>query len=54
MSQAIEQNILSGQISEYQVREMAHKTGMVTMAQDGLLKAKDGITTVEEVFRVVE
>jgi type II secretory ATPase GspE/PulE/Tfp pilus assembly ATPase PilB-like protein len=33
---------------------MAQKAGMVTMAQDGLLKAKDGITTVEEVFRVVE
>jgi type II secretory ATPase GspE/PulE/Tfp pilus assembly ATPase PilB-like protein len=54
MNQEIEKNILSGQISEYQVREMAQKAGMVTMAQDGLLKAKDGITTVEEVFRVVE
>jgi len=27
---------------------------MVTMVQDGILKALDGITTVEEVFRVVE
>jgi type II secretory ATPase GspE/PulE/Tfp pilus assembly ATPase PilB-like protein len=28
--------------------------GMVTMVQDGLLKALEGITTVEEVFRVAE
>ena len=28
------------------------KQGMLTMAQDGLLKALDGVTDVEEVFRV--
>jgi len=33
---------------------MAVKNGMVTMFQDGLLKAIDGITTVEEVFRVTK
>jgi type II secretory ATPase GspE/PulE/Tfp pilus assembly ATPase PilB-like protein len=35
------------------LREMAQKKGMVTMYQDGLLKAMDGITTIEEVERVV-
>lgn len=54
MNLDIERTILSGQVSEYQVRELITKAGMVTMVQDGLLKAKDGITTVEEVFRVVE
>jgi len=54
MTREIEQNILSGQISEYQVQDMGKKAGMVTMVQDGLIKAKEGITTVEEVFRVVE
>ncbi len=54
MNREIEQIILSGQVSEYQVQDMGKKAGMVTMFQDGLLKAKDGITTVEEVFRVVE
>jgi type IV pilus assembly protein PilB len=35
------------------LREMAKKKGMVTMYQDGLLKVIDGITTIEEVERVV-
>ena len=30
------------------------KQDMVTMAQDGILKAMKGITTLEEVFRVVQ
>lgn len=38
-------------ISEYQVQKLAVEQGMVTMGQDGLLKAVDGITSVEEVFR---
>ena len=36
------------------MRDIAVKNGMITMVQDGLLKALDGITTVEEVFRVSE
>ncbi len=35
-----------------QIRAHAQKDGMVTMAQDGLLKALQGMTDVEEVFRV--
>ena len=46
--------ILSNSVSEYQIQECAVKAGMVTMAQDGLLKAKDGITSIEEVFKVAE
>ncbi len=54
MSKEIEQIILSSQVSEYSIQEFAVKNGMVTMAQDGLLKALDKITTVDEVFRVTE
>jgi len=54
MNQEIEKIILSGATSEYQMQDVAVKNGMITMAQDGLLKAADGITTVEEVFRVAE
>ncbi len=54
MTPEIEKMILSGKVSEYQMQEMAVKNGMVTMFQDGLLKAIDGITTVEEVFRVTK
>lgn len=49
-----EKIILTGQVSEYQVRDLADSQGMISMAQDGLLKALDGITTVEEVFRVAQ
>lgn len=45
--------ILKSEISEYSVREIALKNGMITMAQDGLLKALDGLTSVEEIFRVI-
>jgi type II secretory ATPase GspE/PulE/Tfp pilus assembly ATPase PilB-like protein len=54
MNKEIEQMILSEKVSEYVIQEIATKNGMVTMAQDGLLKALEGITTVEEVFRVTE
>ncbi len=50
----IEEIILSGKLSEYDMAEAAVKNGMITMVQDGLLKAVDGITSVEEVFRVAE
>ncbi len=54
MSKEMEQIILSGQVSEYTIQDLAVKGGMVTMVQDGLLKALDKLTTVEEVFRVSE
>ncbi|MFH1173036.1 MAG: GspE/PulE family protein [bacterium] len=54
MTKEIETAILAGNISEYAMQDLAVKAGMVTMLQDGLLKALDGITTIEEVFRVAE
>lgn len=50
--QAIEQFILSGEVSEFAVREVAQKQGMIFMAQDGLLKALEQKTSVEEIRRV--
>jgi type II secretory ATPase GspE/PulE/Tfp pilus assembly ATPase PilB-like protein len=50
----IEKVVLSGQISEYDLRKISVKKGMVTMAQDGILKAADGVTSIKEVFRVAE
>ncbi len=43
---------LSEKISEYEVRELAKQQGMTTMQQDGVLKVLDGLTTVDEIFRV--
>jgi len=54
MTKEIEALILSGKVSEYDMIDIALKNGMITMAQDGLLKALDGLTTVEEVLRAAE
>jgi len=50
----VEQIVLSNEVSEYKIKDIAVKNGMVTMVQDGLLKASQGMTSVEEVFRVTE
>lgn len=50
MNKEIEQEILAHEVSEYRIAELAAKDGMITMAQDGLLKALDGLTSVDEVF----
>jgi type II secretory ATPase GspE/PulE/Tfp pilus assembly ATPase PilB-like protein len=54
MSKEIEALILTGNVSEYQMAEIAAKQGMINMTQDGLLKALDGMTSVDEVLRVAE
>jgi type II secretory ATPase GspE/PulE/Tfp pilus assembly ATPase PilB-like protein len=36
------------------MEQVGIRNGMVTMAQDGLLKDLDGLTSIEEVFRVAE
>jgi type II secretory ATPase GspE/PulE/Tfp pilus assembly ATPase PilB-like protein len=50
MSKDIEEAILAASVSEYKIAEIAAKEGMLTMAQDGLLKALDGFTSVDEVL----
>ena len=40
--------------SSYKIEEEAVRAGMVTMVQDGILKALDGITTLEEVWRITK
>jgi type II secretory ATPase GspE/PulE/Tfp pilus assembly ATPase PilB-like protein len=54
MNKEIEKLVLSGTASEYDMRDNAKKNGMITMVQDGILKAIAGITSVDEVFRVAE
>lgn len=54
MNKEVENLILTGHVSEYDMRSIGLKHGMITMIQDGLLKAVDGITTVEEIFRVAK
>lgn len=52
MNKEIEGAILEREVSEYKILELALKNGMITMAQDGLLKALEGLTSVDEVLAV--
>lgn len=51
MSETIEKLILE-MASETDIIQTALEEGMMTMAQDGILKALEGITSLEEVWRV--
>ena len=53
MDDAMQQLVFKG-ASTVEIKALAIKSGMVTMIQDGLLKALEGITDVAEVFRVTE
>ncbi len=52
MTNEIEEEILKKEVSEARIAEMATAAGMINMAQDGLLKALDGLTSVDEVLAV--
>lgn len=53
INDAIEKLILK-QTTTTEVKNQTIADGMITMMQDGILKALQGMTDVEEVFRVVE
>jgi type IV pilus assembly protein PilB len=52
MSPTIKDLIMGGATTS-QIEEQAKKEGMLTMIEDGIFKAVQGVTTVEEVLRVV-
>ena len=43
--------IINGQINENKLLEEAKRQGMITMRQDGIAKALDGLVSIEEVLR---
>ena len=51
MNKEIEKLLLK-EATTSEIQQQAQKDGMLTMQQDGLMKALTGITTVEEVSRV--
>lgn len=53
VTQDIAQAIIK-KASAKEIHEIAVKAGMITMAQDGFIKAKNGVTTLEEVMRVTK
>lgn len=54
MNSEVENLIMSGHVSEYDMRKVSEKHGMITMFQDGILKALEGITSLDEVLRVAK
>lgn len=54
VSDEIKQAILEGKVGELDIENRARQHGMRLMVEDGVLKALDGVTTLDEVFRVIE
>ncbi len=49
----IEKEILSKNMSEENIKQHLMQKGMITMVQDGIIKAIKGITSIDEIYRVV-
>jgi uncharacterized OB-fold protein len=45
--------LIAARASEAQIRDAAVGSGMITLGEDGLAKVKAGVTTAEELLRVV-
>lgn len=52
VSESIKQMVMDNATSD-EIEAQARKEGMLTMAEDGIYKAAQGITTIEEVLRVI-
>ena len=46
------EELINNRATAQKIHEYAITKGMVTMLQDGIIKAKQGITTIEEILRV--
>lgn len=53
MSPEIE-DMTIGHKAASEIFEVAHKQGMMSLRENGILKALEGITSLDEVFRITE
>ena len=53
MSEPIKEAVLKG-LPSLEIEKVAQQEGMVTLEQDGLIKVMQGITSVEEVYKLVK
>ncbi|MDQ7022323.1 MAG: hypothetical protein Q9M97_02125 [Candidatus Gracilibacteria bacterium] len=53
ISSGVKEMILSGQ-SAFNINKQAIKDGMISLEQDGIIKALNGETSLEEVYRVAK
>lgn len=54
MTDKVKELLATGNVSEYSVEQVAREEGMVSMVQDGIIKALAGETSLEEIFRVTD
>jgi len=54
MTPEIQKLILKEGVTDFEIEQAAIADGTVTMLQDGVLKAGQGETSLEEVFRAVQ
>ncbi len=47
-------NLILEQASEEKLKKQARQDGLVTMTEDGLIKARKGVTTIDEIIRVTQ
>lgn len=52
MSPSLKEMVMAGKTGD-ELQEQARKEGMLTMIEDGIFKAAQGLTTIEEVLRVI-
>jgi type II secretory ATPase GspE/PulE/Tfp pilus assembly ATPase PilB-like protein len=52
VTETIKELIIKGTDSS-KIQEQARREGMTTMLEDGFIKAAQGITSIEEVLRVI-
>ena len=53
VTEEIRKAIISPEFSLDALRALAKKQGMITMFEDGIRKVELGLTTIEELFRVM-
>ena len=53
VSERVRKIIISGKFDLDEVRDVARSEGMLTMVEDGLRKVELGLTTIEEIFRII-
>ena len=54
MTPTLEKLILTGNVSGYDIEQSAIADGMITMLQDGILKASQALTSLDEVFEATK
>ena len=51
LSSQSQEKIFKEKLSDQEIEKIAIEDGMITMLQDGILKALQGLTTIEEVIK---